>query len=51
MSDHNIYKLSLKRSYSTYVFKTEFKIDGKFNPQGIKNNGIWNHTAKVYWEN
>ena len=36
---------------SSYLFKTNFKIDRKFNAKGIQNNGIWSHTAKVYWEN
>ena len=36
---------------SSYLFKTNFKIDEKFNAKGIQNNGIWNHTAKGYWEN
>ena len=36
---------------STYLFKRNFKIDEKFNTKGIQNKGIWNHTAKGYWEN
>ena len=36
---------------SSDLFKTNFKIDEKFNAKGIQNNGIWNHTAKGYWEN
>ena len=36
---------------SCYLFKTNFKIDERFNAKGIQNNGIWNHTAKGYWEN
>ena len=30
---------------SSYLFKTNSKIDEKFNVKGIQNNGIWNHTA------
>ena len=36
---------------SSDLFKTNFKIDEKFNAKGIQNNGIWNHTAKGFWEN
>ena len=36
---------------SSYLIKTNFKTDEKFNPKGIQNNDIWNHTAKGYWEN
>ena len=36
---------------SSYLFRTDFKIDEKFNAKGIQNNGIWNHTTKGYWEN
>ena len=34
----------------SYLFKTNFKTDEKFNAKGIQNNGIWNHNAKGYWE-
>ena len=33
---------------SSYLFKTNFKIDEKLNSKGIQNNGISNHTAKGY---
>ena len=36
---------------SSFLLKTIFKIDEKFNAKGIQNNGIWNYTAKGYWEN
>ena len=36
---------------SSDLFKTNFKIDEKFNAKGIQNNGIWNHTAKGFCEN
>ena len=49
MSDHDILISNLM--LSSYLFKTNFKIDEKFNAKGIQNNGIWNHTAKGYWEN
>ena len=35
---------------TTHLFKTKIKSDGKFNAKGIRNNGIWNYTAKGYWE-
>ena len=34
-----------------YLFKTEFKVDEKFKAKCIQKGGIWNHTAKEYWEN
>ena len=36
---------------SSYLFKTNLKVDEKFNAKGIQNNAIWNHTAKGYWAN
>ena len=43
--------LNINLTLSSYLFKTNFKIDKTFNAKGIQNNGIWNHTAKEYWEN
>ena len=37
--------------FPSYLFKPNFKSDGKFNAKGIQNNGMWNHTANRYWEN
>ena len=49
VSDHDIYIFNLM--LPSYSFKTKFKFDEKFNAKGMQNNGIWNHTAKGYWEN
>ena len=48
MSDHDIWIFTL--TLSTYLLKTKFKIDKKFNVKGMQNKGIWNHTAKGYWK-
>ena len=34
----------------SYLFKTNFNIDEEVNVKGLQSNGIWNHTAKGYWE-
>ena len=49
MSGHDIQTFDLM--LPSYLIKTNFKIDKKFNAKGIQNNSIWNHTAKGYWEN
>ena len=33
---------------SSYLYKTNFKNDEKFNAKAIQKNGIWNYTAKGY---
>ena len=43
--------LNIQFNVPSYFFKTNFKIDEKFNAKGVQNNGIWNHTAKGCWEN
>ena len=48
MSDHDIQIFNLM--LPSYLSKTNFKIDEKFNVKGMQNNGIWNHTAKLYRE-
>ena len=48
MSDHDIQIFNL--ILPSYLLKTNFKIDEKFNAKVIE-NGIWNDIAKGYWEN